>query len=248
MRSIRLYINAPLAIDREVALEGQAFRHLAKVLRAQPGQDVVLFNGEGGEYHGKLLDVEKRMATVRLDRFDPVERETRVSLELVQGVSRNERMDYTIQKAVELGIARIQPVLTRRSVVRLDGARAAKRQEHWQGVIASACEQCGRNSLPQLLPVLTFGEYIEQGRKQGHASVQRLILDPEGDAGIRDIGQPEGGVQLLVGPEGGLDDSEVAAAVAAGFTRLRLGRRVLRTETAALVAAAALFTNWGEFD
>lgn len=245
MRSIRLYIPAHLATDQDVTLEGQAFQHLVKVLRAQAGQNVVLFNGEGGEYHGTLLAVGKRAATIRLDRFDPVEREAQVSLELVQGVSRNERMDYTIQKAVELGIARIQPLLTRRSVVRLDGNRAARRHEHWQGVIASACEQCGRNSLPQLLPVLTFTEYLEQACKQ---PAQRLLLDPEGDTGIRAVDRPEGNVQLLVGPEGGLDDVEIAAAAAAGFTRLRLGRRVLRTETAALVAAAALFTSWGEFD
>lgn len=248
MRNIRLYVPAPLQAGRDIELDGQAFQHLAKVLRAQPGQEVTLFNGEGGEFHGKLRALHKRTADVRLERFDPVERETAVALELVQGISRQERMDYTIQKAVELGISRIQPILTKRSVVKLDGARATKRHQHWQGVIASACEQCGRNTLPELLPVMTFIEFMHSTAQESKESALRLILDPEGDASVRSIGKPNGRVQLLAGPEGGLDESETAAAAAADFTRLRLGRRILRTETAALVAAAALFTSWGEFD
>lgn len=244
MRSIRLYVASPLASGTEQEITGRQFQHLVKVLRAQPGQDVVLFNGEGGEYHGTLREVQKRTAVIQLDRFDPVEREPGVSLELVQGISRNERMDYTIQKAVELGVACIQPIMTRRSVVKLDESRAAKRHEHWLGVIASACEQCGRNSLPELRPVLSLQEFLES---PGSAT-QRFVLDPEGDTGVRGTSKPTGTAQLLVGPEGGLDESELAAVVKGGFTRLRLGRRVLRTETAAMVAAAALYTVWGEFD
>ena len=245
MRSIRLYVASRLAIDSEVEISGQQFQHLVKVLRAQPGQDVVLFNGEGGEYHGSLREVQKRKAIICLERFDPVEREARIVLELVQGISRNERMDYTIQKAVELGVARIQPIMTCRSVIKLDESRAAKRHEHWLGVIASACEQCGRNTLPELRPVMSIQEFLAG---TDETASPRLLLDPDGDTGIRDIRKPSGTAQLLVGPEGGLDESEIAAAVQAGFTRIRLGKRVLRTETAAMVAAAALFTCWGEFD
>ncbi len=243
MAAPRIFQPGPLAEARaagnEVELGAEAVRHLGRVLRLGPGDAVRLFDGHGGEYAATLTALDKRAGRARLDAFDERESESPLTLELVQGLAKGERMDFAIRKAVELGVTRIVPVATARSVVRLDGERAEKRHAHWRGVIVAACEQCGRNRLPELAPVTALTEWLATPR-------QGLVLDPEGGDGLRALAAPDGPVSLLVGPEGGLDAAELDRAEAAGLRRLRLGPRVLRTETAPLAALAAVQTLWGD--
>jgi len=234
MKHPRLYVPLDLAAGRELELPAEAANHV-RVLRLPAGNPLTLFNGQGGEFLAELLAVDKRQARVRLIDHLPREAESQLRLTLVQGISKGDRMDYTIQKAVELGVQRIVPVFTERSVVQLDGERLAKREEHWRGVVASACEQCGRNRLPLLLPAVPLARawpHVAEGLG--------LVLDPGAETGLRDLNL--GGVELslLVGPEGGLSDAEVAAAKTHGFHGVRLGPRILRTETAGVAALAAL--------
>lgn len=234
MKRPRLYVPQELIAGSELELPAEASNHL-RVLRLAVGNPLTLFNGRGGEYPAELIALDKRQARVRLGEFLDREAESPLRLTLIQGVSKGDRMDYTFQKAVELGVQRIVPVFTERSVVQLDGERLAKREEHWRGVMASACEQCGRNRLPELLPALPLArawDRLGEGLK--------LVLDPGAERGLRAL-QPAGSdVALLVGPEGGLTDAEVATALHHGFTGVRLGPRILRTETAGVAALAAL--------
>ncbi|MGM0476327.1 MAG: 16S rRNA (uracil(1498)-N(3))-methyltransferase [Pseudomonadota bacterium] len=243
MAAPRIFQPGPLAEARaagaEIELGAEAVRHLGRVLRLGPGDAVRLFDGHGGEYAATLTALDKRAGRARLDAFDDRESESPLTLELVQGLAKGERMDVAIRKAVELGVTRIVPVATARSVVRLDGERADKRHAHWRGVIIAACEQCGRNRLPELAPVTPLPEWLATPR-------QGVVLDPEGGTGLTDLAAPSGPVSLLVGPEGGLTDDELARAEAAGLHRLRLGPRVLRTETAPLAALTAVQTLWGD--
>jgi 16S rRNA (uracil1498-N3)-methyltransferase len=163
---------------------------------------------------------------------------------LAQGISSGERMDLTLQKSVELGVAAIQPLLMRRTVVKLSGEKTEKRLRHWRGVVISACEQCGRNRIPPVDEIQDFMAWLRQQQSDG---VQRYLLDPDAETGLRDLPRPTGRILLLAGPEGGFDPAERKAAVAAGCQRVRLGPRILRTETAALAAIAALQAVWGDF-
>ncbi|MFP4182678.1 MAG: 16S rRNA (uracil(1498)-N(3))-methyltransferase [Thiohalospira sp.] len=239
MPTPRIHVPGPLEAGSEIDLPEGAVRHLGRVLRLRPGATVTLFDGRGGEYTATLTALDKRSGAARVEAFDPVERESPLALELVQGVAKGERMDFAIQKAVELGVTRIVPVLTERGVVRLDAERAASRQRHWEGVIASACEQSGRNRLPALAPVQPLREWLAEPRAGA-------VLDPEGGVGVGERPTPADPFSLLVGPEGGLTGDEITAAADAGLTRLRLGPRVLRTETAPLAALAALQTVRGD--
>jgi len=173
-----------------------------------------------------------------------VSRESPLAVTLVQAVSSGERMDYTIQKAVELGVAAVQPLLTERSIVRLDGERRARRVAHWQAVAVAACEQCGRNVVPPVLPVVPLPDWLAG---QTVASGVRLLLSPAGRSRLADLERPAAPLHLLAGPEGGWSAGEEALAVDAGFVAVRLGPRVLRTETAALAALAAMQVLWGDF-
>lgn len=238
----RFYCPLPLQTDRVVALPDAVARHAFGALRLRGGERVTLFNGDGHEYLGVLSG--HGQATVRiLERLTP-ERESPLRILLAQGVSSGERMDLTVQKAVELGVHAIQPLLTRRTIVRLSGDKAEKRRSHWRAVAVSACEQCGRNVVPEVAPLLVFDVWCRHFAESGAAGI---LLDPDGDMGLAQLPRPSGELILLAGPEGGFDPAERIAARAAGLVAARLGPRVLRTETAALAAIAALQALWGDF-
>jgi 16S rRNA (uracil1498-N3)-methyltransferase len=239
----RFHVPQSLAEGASVALSETAAHHAARVLRLRVGDAVTLFNGAGGEYPATITAIGKHDVTVAVQRHDAVERESPLAVTLVQAISSGERMDLTIQKAVELGVARIVPVESERCVVRLKGERAAKRAEHWRQVVVSACEQCGRNRIPEVAAIAPLDDWL--AAEPGDA--QRWVLLPGAERALRELPRPARAIELLVGPEGGFTATEVEAAQRAGFAPLRLGPRVLRTETAAPALLAALQALWGDF-
>lgn len=243
MRVPRIFIESRIVAGKDVYLTGTALQHVSKVLRLRAGAEVILFDGGGGEWRATLESIRGDHAQARLIEHHAVDRETPLRWELVQGISRGERMDYTLQKAVELGVAAIHPVETKRTVVRLSSERADKRRSHWQGVVTSACEQSGRTHRPAVEEIMTLDAFLAS-RPDGLL----LVLDPEAETHIGDLpatAPPR--VFLLAGPEGGFEDSERDSLRRAGATGVRLGPRILRTETAALVAAALLLARWGDY-
>ncbi|HMM55014.1 MAG TPA: 16S rRNA (uracil(1498)-N(3))-methyltransferase [Candidatus Desulfobacillus sp.] len=238
----RFFCPQPLAAGALVELPAAAAHHALRVLRLGPGDAVVLFNGEGGEYPGRLATAGRGLAVQLGERAD-IERESPLELVLAQALPSGERMDFVVQKAAELGVARIQPLATRRSVPRLAGERARRRLEHWRQVAAAACEQCGRNRLPEIAPLLDLRQWLA-GLPQENG-LCRLLLVPGGGLRSRRLAAAPGFL-LLVGPEGGLDAEEIALARAAGFDEFVLGPRVLRTETAGPAALAALGALHGD--
>lgn len=251
MRVTRIHHPGALARDALVELDVAASAHLLRVLRLKPGAAVIVFNGQGGEYEAVIDDAgDRRCARLRIGaRRDPAV-ESPLAITLAQGISRGERMDWTLQKSVELGVTRIVALTTAFSQVRLDAARLERRVAHWEGVIRGACEQSGRTAVPPLTAGLTLAQWLdgEGGARtdDGAAPPLRLVLDPRAGQGPGALGAPPREVILLAGPEGGLGDDEVAAALAAGYTGLRLGPRILRTETAGLAALAALQALHGD--
>ncbi len=245
MRIPRIHHPAPLREGEALLLGESASRHLLQVLRLRPGAELRLFDGAGGEHRATLLAREGRRArvTVGSPYPDGGARESPLEIVLAQGVSRGERMDYTLQKAVELGVSRIVPLFTRRSTVRLSGERLERRRRHWQGILVHACEQCGRRHLPVLDPP----QELESWANALPDAALRLLLDAEADTGLARLAPPDGTILLLAGPEGGLDPRERRLLYERGFQGLRLGPRILRTETAALAALAALQALWGDF-
>lgn len=239
----RFYCPGQLVSGEQVVLPDQAAHHAARVLRLRVGEPAILFTGAGGEYEARIAHIGKHDVVMEVLAWRDAERESPLQLTLAQAVSAGEKMDFTLQKAVELGIGRIEPLLSERSVVRLSGERAEKRVAHWQGVVASACEQCGRNRVPGVSPLRALDDWL--GARPGGAF--GLMLSPTADRALRDLPRPAGPVTLLVGPEGGFSDGEIRAAERSGFTPVRLGPRVLRTETAALAALAAMQALWGDF-
>jgi len=217
-----------------------------RVLRLKAGDAVVLFNGDGAEYAAIISEAGRDRLALDVTGRTVTDRESPLAVTLAQAVSGGERMDYTVQKAVELGAAAIQPLTAERSVVRLQGERAAKRAEHWQAVVVASCEQCGRNRLPHLLPLLAFDAYLA-GEAARRDDALRLMLSPSSARALRDFDRPAGAIVLLAGPEGGFSPQEERAAEQAGFLPARLGPRVLRTETAAVAALAAIQALWGDF-
>lgn len=239
----RFFCDLPLAVGRLIELPAETARHAIGALRLRAGDAVTLFNGDGAEYAGTLQQQGKG-AAVRLTEQAAPQRESNLHITLAQGISSGERMDLTLQKSVELGVAAIQPLFMRRSVVKLSGEKAERRLQHWQGVVVSACEQCGRNVIPPVAEIQTFLPWLQQNTVD---ATQRYLLDPEAEASLRDLPVPNGRILLLAGPEGGFDPAERRAALAAGCQRIRLGPRILRTETAALAAIAAMQAVWGDF-
>ena len=237
----RLYCDLPLSPGAEVALPEGAARHAATVLRLQPGDTLCLFNGGGGEYRASLVAVSKREVRVRLIEYQATEHESPLDITLALGISAGERMDYSLQKTTELGVTAIQPLATERSVVRLAGERADKRQQHWQHVVIAACEQCGRNRVPAVAPVRKLFDYL--------AAVDRnkrlLMLSPDAGTPLKQVA-PTASAVLLIGAEGGLAPAEHEAARAGGFEPVSLGPRILRTETAPVAALAVLQALWGD--
>jgi 16S rRNA (uracil1498-N3)-methyltransferase len=242
MRLTRVYVDAPLTPGERVALQGSAATHITRVLRLRPGDALTLFNGHGGEYAASLAEARGGRLSVAVGEAQPIERESALGLTLAQGVSRGERMDLVVQKATELGVGGIAPVFTERSVVRLSAPQAARKLEHWRAIAVGACEQSGRNRLPQLSAPVPLADFLKAATPG-----TRLLLSPEGAVRIQDLPRPAAAVTVLIGPEGGLTEAERASAVAAGFTPVRLGPRVLRTETAAIAALSVLQSAFGDF-
>lgn len=242
MREIRIHVDAPLHSNVELRLPDQAAAHVLRVLRLRAGAALTLFNGQGGEHAATLLRAERGAAIVRVDAFAETERESPLRLTLLQGVSRGERMDVIVQKATELGVTRIQPLLTEHSVVKLDDALAAKRRTHWQAIAIGACEQCGRNRLPTVETPLEMGRWLA-ALPASTGGVRRLVLAPGASHSLGALARAASSNdvwQLLIGPEGGLSDGELRDAASRGFVAVSLGPRVLRTETAPLAALALL--------
>lgn len=242
MRSIRLYVDLPLAPDTDASLPAAAREHATRVLRLRAGDALTLFNGDGHDYPARLLEVARSLASVRIaTRSAPAAAESPLTLTLVQGIARGEKMDWILQKATELGVACIVPVLTARTEVRLHAERGEKRTAHWRGVIASACEQCGRARLPQLLSPQPLAAWLST--REPDAAL--FTLDPQATLRVRDL-PTLSAAQLVIGPEGGLDAADLLLLRAAGAQGLALGPRVLRTETAGMAALATLQSHSGD--
>lgn len=241
MRTIRIYHPENLAENTVTILSEQASNHLLRVLRLKPGDVLQVFNGEGGAYDAELIAAEKKRAVIKIQYFNDKERESPLTVHLGQGISRSEKMDYTIQKAVELGVTKITPLLTEFSTVKLSQDRAAKKLEHWQGIIRSACEQCGRNRVPEILPPQSLSSWLSQCDE-----ALKLILEPQAENHLRQVNEKPASVCLLIGAEGGLSAREVKLAKSHHFNPIQLGPRVLRTETATVAALAALQAAWGD--
>ena len=238
----RFFLDQTLSPGARFSLPAGPARHAARALRLAAGDAVTLFNGRGGEYTANVERIARDEVAVTITGFADVERESCLQITLAQGISSGERMDYTLQKAAELGVTAIQPIAAKRSVVRLAAERAAKRVGHWQGVVASACEQCGRNRLPPIAAPMPLAQWL------GARGDERLLfLSPFAQTRLADLAAPAGRDVLIAGPEGGFEADEIAALHAAGAVPIRLGPRVLRTETAALAALAAMQTLWGDF-
>jgi 16S rRNA (uracil1498-N3)-methyltransferase len=237
----RIFVATVLTASAELDLPDEAARHVAQVLRMRAGEALTLFDGSGGEYAAVIVDAGRRDVRVRIDQHHAVDRESRLDVTLAQCVSKGDRMDYTIQKAVELGVSRIVPLLSERSVVKLDAERWDKKLEHWRGVAVSACEQSGRTRVPEIVAVQKLDAWLAapaEGRL-------RLVLAPTESVSLRTL-DAAATIALLIGPEGGLSDAEIAAARRAGCIGIGLGPRVLRTETAGVATLAALQVLWGD--
>ncbi len=237
----RIFREQPLREGERTRLDKETTHHLLNVLRLKPGAAVILFDGSGGEYPGNLAETGKNWVEVEIGAHRTVLRESPLRITLGQAISRGERMDYTIQKAVELGVQDIQPLDTERSLVRLDAVRQDKKLRHWQEIARSAAEQSGRELIPRVHAVLPLSAWC--AAVPGNAA--RLLLDPQATHGLTHLSAANQ-VCLLAGPEGGLSDPEITAAINSGFTGIRLGPRILRTETAAITCVAALQILWGD--
>ncbi|MBA3506581.1 MAG: 16S rRNA (uracil(1498)-N(3))-methyltransferase [Betaproteobacteria bacterium] len=231
------------AMGSEIALPDAVAHHALRVLRLAVGADLTLFTGAGGEFAATLTRAGKRDAHVRLDRYSAIEREAPIAITLVQGVAANDAMDATIRHAIELGVAAIAPVVTSRSARVPAGERAEKRHAHWQQIAIAACEQCGRNRVPPILPALPFSSWLSQRNR----AATGFLLTVDEAKSFAQQARPRGSIDLLIGPEGGFASEEIAVSCSAGLTMVGLGARVLRTETAALAALAVINLLWGDF-
>ena len=238
----RFYVDFALSPDSVVELPDNVVRHL-NVLRVKNTEEIVLFNGDGKVYPALPEVLEKRRASVRILREEATDNESPLNITLVQAVSAAERMDFTLQKSVELGVAEIRPVISERCVVRLSGERAEKRVARWQEIVVSACEQSGRNIVPKVLPLTTYAQALQQLPQE----TTKLLMSLNRAQKLSDIRPQSGKVVFMVGPEGGWTEKEEQQAFDAGFQSVTLGKRVLRTETASLAAIAAMQTLWGDF-
>ena len=238
----RFYVDFALSPDSVVEVPDNVVRHL-NVLRVKNTEEIVLFNGNGKAYPALPEVLEKRRASVRILREEATDNESPLNITLVQAVSAAERMDFTLQKSVELGVAEIRPVISERCVVRLSGERAEKRVARWQEIVVSACEQSGRNIVPKVLPLTTYAQALQQLPQE----TTKLLMSLNRAQKLSDVQPQSSKVVFMVGPEGGWTEKEEQQAFDAGFQSVTLGKRVLRTETASLAAIAAMQTLWGDF-
>jgi len=242
MRIPRIFSPEELHSGDEIQLDNNAARRLLQVLRLKDGDPVVLFDGSGRDFTGELIIQGRRNCGARVSEIILCEQPTALKIHLALGISRGERMDFAVQKAVELGVWSITPLFTQRTVVQLKGERLTSRQTHWLGVVRHACEQSGRSLLPMLRPAISLAKWLDEYQGQG------LLLDHRAERSLKQVPAPKGEVSLLIGPEGGLSAVERDAARQKGLEGIRLGPRILRTETAPLAAISAIQTLWGDFD
>lgn len=238
----RFFVATPLAGLSSLSLPDHVVRHV-QVLRLKEGDNITLFDGHGGEYQASLTQLARRDAQCEITAFDDISRESPLWLGLAQAISSGDRMEFTLQKGVEMGISAFQPLSTERGIVKLAGDRADKRIARWQEIIVSACEQCGRNTIPEIRPIISLKQWLAALPPAD----SHLVLSPLGTQRLADLATAPQRAWLLAGPEGGLSASEEGAAIDAGWTPLKLGPRILRTETAALAAAGAMQTLWGDY-
>jgi len=242
MRHPRVHVDHELAPGMTVTLPAVAANHLVRVLRLQFGDRVTLFNGDGHEYETELIAAGKHDVRVRVIDGREVDTRSSLRLTLAQSLARGDKMDWIVQKATELGVERIVPVISERTEVRLSGDRAQRRWSHWHGIIVGACEQSGRTRLPGLEPIQPLERWLSSLRP----GVTRIVLSPRGQARLRDLSPDQCNIILAVGPEGGYSDADLALFRQADFQPLRLGPRTLRTETAGLAALAGLQSLCGD--
>lgn len=241
MRTARIFVDQPLSRATNVIFDEGAARHVRQVLRLKRGAAVTLFNGQGGEFGATLLDVTRHAVKASVEAYVEVERESPLQIHLGQSLARGERMDIVIQKAVELGVTSITPLSTERSVVKLSAERISRRVTHWHSIAIHACQQCGRNRVPQINPVLDLPSWLQVTR-----SDVRLLLSPRAKQSLNNMTTAGEVISLLVGPEGGLSEREEAIAAQDMFVPVRCGPRVLRTETASLAGLTAIQLKWGD--
>ena len=244
MSNLRFFSPVDLQIGANVKLSDDAAAHATRALRLNVGDGITLFNGDGFDYACELTSVKKSEVIAKVNSNQACNSESPLNITLLQGISSGDRMDYSIQKAVELGVKTIQPIATERSVVKLSAERAEKRLEHWQNIVISACEQCGRAVIPQVLAPKSLANWLSTDVQ---SDATRILLNPVGAKRIAKISKPEGEIQLLIGAEGGLSQSEINLAISQGFQSVILGPRILRTETAGPTSIATLQALWGDF-
>ena len=251
----RFYYPGQINVGQVFELPTNTMHHAIRVLRLRPGSKITLFNGEGGEFPAFIERIGKTGVLVLTEKYLDIERESPFHITLAQGICTSVKMDWIVRKTVELGVGHIQPIATKKSLVKLSNERAGKRVQHWRQIAISACEQCGRNRLPQVLSPMLLPEWLDR-----HMSVQKklkneisqdlfFMLSPIAEKRLRDFSNfsSVANLTLLVGPEGGFTSEENAIVLVAGFIPLRLGKRILRTESAALAAVAALQVLWGDY-
>lgn len=242
MASPRIFCDVRLGPGAQFPLPQDASNHVGRALRLRAGDALVVFDGSGGEYEAVIQRIDRGRVEVKTGAFKDAGPESPLDVGLVQGLPEADKMDWILQKSVELGVAWIQPVVCERSVVRLSGERAARRESHWQRVVIAACEQCGRNRVPELRPTLAFRDWAAR-----QTQAARWVLAPGAGEPLALREAPAGPVELLAGPEGGLSERELDITATLGFETLSLGPRVLRSETAPLAALAAMQALWGDF-
>lgn len=240
MRIPRVYLDQPLSVSGQLQLDEQSSHYLLKVLRMGSGRELILFNGTGGEYLAEIIEAGKKSVVVNIKSFSAENRESSLSIELAIGISRGERMDWVLQKATELGVSKVTPLITERTEVKVSGDRQDKKMQHWQQILISACEQCQRNILPQLHEPKSINAWIGKVTAD-----QKFVLHHRHAKKLQSTEKPSS-VCLLIGPEGGLTEDEIQLAESQGFTSLRLGPRVLRTETAPIAAISLVQYLWGD--
>ena len=254
MSNLRFYSADNLTIGATIKLSDNAAAHATRVLRLEISDCIVLFNGDGNDYTCAITSIKKNEVLVIVKNFVKITNESPLNITLLQGISSGDRMDYTIQKAVELGVSAIVPIITTRSVVKLSDERAQKRLEHWQNVVHSACEQSGRAFVPKVLAPTQLSAWLQANNHAGSGDAHfkaekptRILLNPIGALRLAELPKHAGNIELMIGAEGGLSQSEIDMALSQGFKSVVLGARILRTETAALTAIAAIQTLWGDF-
>ena len=247
MKIPRLYYPQNINTGDTTHLTKELTHYLTKVLRLKEGAHIVLFNGQGGEYSATLQNLSKSSSTATIESFTDPQTDPKLPIHLVQGISRGERMQYVIQKAVELGASNLHPVFTEFCEVKLQGDRAEKRLEHWQSIANSACEQCGRTRLMTIHPAIKLTQWMKENIQTKDQHI-RLTLDPYAKTPLSSIASQPEETTLLIGPEGGLSQSEIELAKQHGFQGIKLGPRILRTETATAAALSVINLTWGDFN